>query len=114
MLGDMASVHAKDLSGGQQQILALAQAFVGSPKVLLCDEPSLGLATALIPEIMRFIRQLADDGIGVLIVEQVADVALSIADRAIVLRQGLLVAQGAPAEFKNRDRLLELFLEMFP
>lgn len=101
---------ASDLSGGQQQLLALTQAFVGSPRLLLCDEPSLGVAQGLIPEIFRFLRDLASAGVGVLVVEQLPEKSVEFADRVIVLRQGVVVAEGAPADFRDERQLRALFL----
>ncbi|MGH3030434.1 MAG: ABC transporter ATP-binding protein [Gaiellaceae bacterium] len=101
---------ARDLSGGQQQLLALAQAFVAEPRVLLCDEPSLGVAHGLIPTILEFLRDLADSGVAVVVVEQLAQEALAVADHVAVLRQGVIVAEGPPAQFEDQDRLRSLFL----
>jgi len=101
---------ARDLSGGQQQMLALAQAFVAQPKVLLCDEPSLGLAQALIPPILDFLRSWAQQGTAVLIVEQQIEVALSVADRAVVLERGEIKLSGTAAELKSDRRVQEIYL----
>jgi len=100
---------ARDLSGGQQQYLALAQAFVSNPRVLLCDEPSLGIASGLVRSILEFLRELASRGVAIVVVEQAVEAALEFADRVVVLRQGVIVAEGPPAEF-DRDRLRDLFL----
>lgn len=81
---------ARDLSGGQQQMLALGQAFVAQPKVLLCDEPSLGLAQALLPPILNFLRQWSAQGTAVLIVEQHVHLARPYADRYLVMERGTL------------------------
>ena len=101
---------ARDLSGGQQQMLALAQAFVAKPQVLLCDEPSLGLAQALIPPILEFLRNWAKAGVGVLIVEQQIDLALSIADRALVIERGRISLAGSAEELKRDPRVQEIYL----
>ena len=101
---------ARDLSGGQQQMLALAQAFVAKPQVLLCDEPSLGLAQALIPPILDFLRNWAKAGIGVLIVEQQIDLALSIADRALVIERGRISLAGSAEELKRDPRVQDIYL----
>ena len=102
--------QARDLSGGQQQMLALAQAFVAQPNVILCDEPSLGLAQALIPPILDFLKNWAKDGVAVLIVEQQIDVALSIADRAIVMERGTITLAGTAEELKRDVRLQDIYL----
>lgn len=109
-LGVRLDQPARDLSGGQQQLLALAQAFVAEPRVLLCDEPSLGVAQGLIPTILEFLRSLADSGVAVVVVEQLAEQALAVADHVAVLRQGVVVAEGPPAEFEDNERLRALFL----
>lgn len=82
--------HASSLSGGQQQMLALAQAFVAQPKVLLCDEPSLGLAIALMPAILDFLKSWAESGVAVVLVEQQIDVSLRYADKVAVMTGGKL------------------------
>lgn len=101
---------ARDLSGGQQQMLALAQAFVARPSVLLCDEPSLGIAQALIPGILEFLKNWARQGVAVLIVEQQIDVALSIADRAIVIDRGAIILSGTAEELKQDRRVQDIYL----
>jgi branched-chain amino acid transport system ATP-binding protein len=80
--------YARDLSGGQQQMLALGQAFVAQPKVLLCDEPSMGLAQALLPPILAFLRRWAETGTAVVIVEQHLKVTAPYADRAMIVERG--------------------------
>lgn len=101
---------ARDLSGGQQQMLALAQAFVAQPKVLLCDEPSLGLAQALIPPILDFLERWAKQGTAVLIVEQQIDVALSVADRVVVMERGEIKLSGTAEELRRDPRVQEIYL----
>lgn len=100
---------ARELSGGQQQLLALAQAFIGEPKLLLCDEPSLGVAQRLIPEIMAVLREMAGRGMSIVVIEQVLTPALQVADRVVVLNRGTVAAEGLPSEF-SRDRLQALFM----
>jgi branched-chain amino acid transport system ATP-binding protein len=109
ILAERADQAAQDLSGGQQQFLALAQAFIANPRVLLCDEPSRGVAVGFVRPILDFLRGLADSGVAVIVVEQVVDVALEFADRVLVLGQGRIVAEGPPEQF-DRGRLRELFL----
>lgn len=97
---------ARDLSGGQQQMLALGQAFVAQPSVLLSDEPSLGLAQALLPPILNFLRRWAATGTAIIIVEQHIDIALSVADRAMVVERGGIklscAAQDLKAQLKHQ------------
>ena len=90
---------AASLSGGQQQMLALAQAFVGSPKLLMCDEPSFGLAQALMPPILKALSDWAARGMAVLIVEQYVDLVLPYASQVIVLDRGRLARQCDAKDF---------------
>jgi branched-chain amino acid transport system ATP-binding protein len=101
---------ARDLSGGQQQMLALAQAFVAKPKFLLCDEPSLGIAQALVAPILEFLKSWARQGTGILIVEQQIDAALSVADRAVVIDRGEIRLAGTAAELRADRRVQEIYL----
>lgn len=88
ILKEKHKAYARDLSGGQQQMLALGQAFVAQPKVLLCDEPSMGLAQALLPPILSFLRNWAESGTAVVIVEQHLKVTAPYADRAMIIERG--------------------------
>lgn len=110
VLREKLHAQARDLSGGQQQMLALAQAFVAQPKVLLCDEPSLGLAQALIPPILAFLKRWAEQGTAVVIVEQQIEVALDIADRAVIMERGAIQMAGTAAELKRDPRVQEIYL----
>ena len=101
---------ARDLSGGQQQMLALAQAFIGAPKALLCDEPSLGLAQAIMPPIMSFLRRWANEGAAIVMVEQQIDLALSVADRVIVLDRGEIVLSGTAQDIRANAKLKQIYL----
>jgi branched-chain amino acid transport system ATP-binding protein len=101
---------ARDLSGGQQQMLALAQAFVAQPKVLLCDEPSLGIAQALIPPILEFLRRWAVLGTAVIIVEQSIDSALAVADRGVIMERGEIRLTGTAEALRRDERVREIYL----
>jgi branched-chain amino acid transport system ATP-binding protein len=94
-------VRARDLSGGQQQMLALGQAFVAQPKVLLCDEPSTGLAQALLPVILEFLKRWARLGTAIVIVEQHIRIALPVADRVLLMERGEIRWNSTPAEFER-------------
>ena len=102
ILKDRLNQPARDLSGGQQQMLALSQAFVAQPRVLLSDEPSLGLAQALLPPILAFLRRWAERGTAIIIVEQHIDIALAVADRALVVERGAIKLSCAAHELKDR------------
>ncbi len=96
------------LSGGEQQMLAMARALVSGPKVLLVDEMSLGLAPIIVERLLPIVRDIADQsGAGVLIVEQHVHLALDVCDRAYVMSHGDIVLQGTAAELKERTDLLE-------
>lgn len=101
---------ARDLSGGQQQMLALAQAFVAQPRVLLCDEPSLGIAQMLIPPILDFLKRWAALGTAVVIVEQQIDSALAVADRAVIMERGEIRLTGTAAELRRDKRVQAIYL----
>lgn len=94
--------YARDLSGGQQQMLALGQAFVAQPKVLLCDEPSMGLAQALLPQILAFLRRWAETGTAVVIVEQHLQMTAPYADRAMIVERGKVKFECPAAELDRR------------
>ncbi|TYB83213.1 ABC transporter ATP-binding protein [Maritimibacter fusiformis] len=94
--------YARDLSGGQQQMLALGQAFVAQPRVLLCDEPSMGLAQSLMPQILSFLRRWAEEGTAVVIVEQHLSVTAPYADDALIIERGKVKFTCPAAELDDR------------
>ena len=101
---------AWQLSGGQQQMLAIGRAFMGAPKVLLLDEPSLGLAPMLVDQLLERTRELAAEGVGVLLAEQSVARALDIAHRVYALAQGRVVAEGPTTELRGSPLLDRAFL----
>ena len=106
-LGALRNRRAGLLSGGEQQMLTLARALARRPSLLLADELSLGLAPLVVERLLNAIRTAADDGLGVLLVEQQVSRALQIADRVYVLRQGEIVFDGPPAVIAEDRRVLE-------
>lgn len=105
------SVRAGMLSGGEQQMLVIARALVGLPKVVMIDEMSAGLAPVVVSRLMAAVRKLADSGVAVVLVEQFAALALAIGNRAYVLRRGQMVFEGECVELaKNPARLHHLYL----
>jgi branched-chain amino acid transport system ATP-binding protein len=102
--------HAGTLSGGEQQMLAIGRALMGKPKLLLLDEPSMGLAPLIVAQIFDIIRQVNDEGVTVLLVEQNAAQALALADRGYVLETGEIVLAGTGSELLADDRIRAAYL----
>ena len=102
--------RAGTMSGGEQQMLAIARGLMSNPKVLLLDEPSLGLAPLIVNDIMSIIKQINNEGISVLLVEQNARKALSIAHHACVLEQGQIVKTGTGAELAADESIVAAYL----
>ncbi|NJK77260.1 MAG: ABC transporter ATP-binding protein [Oscillatoriales cyanobacterium RU_3_3] len=98
------------LSGGEQQMLAIARAMMSRPKLLLLDEPSLGLAPAIVKEIFAIIQHLRSTGVTILLVEQNASLALQIADRGYVLEAGNMTLTGAASDLLKDDRVRSAYL----
>jgi branched-chain amino acid transport system ATP-binding protein len=98
------------LSGGQQQMLALGRALMSKPKLLVLDEPSLGLAPLLVKRIYSAIAQLQDNNMSILLAEQNAKVALNAVNYAYVLETGQIVEQGSSSELKSSNRVAEIYL----
>ena len=101
---------AGTLSGGEQQMLCVARALMSKPKLLMLDEPSMGLAPLLVEQIFDIIRQLHADGTTILLVEQNAQAALAVADRGYVLETGRVVTEGAGAELLESDTIRKAYL----
>ncbi len=101
---------AGTLSGGEQQMLAIARALMARPRLLLLDEPSMGLAPLMVKEIYAAIRQINQDGVSVLLVEQNARMALAAAHRGYVMETGSIVVQGTAEELRSNDVVKSVYL----
>ena len=111
-LGERLGQPAMSLSGGQQQMLALARALMSAPRLLMLDEPSNGLAPAIVETIEDIIRTVHDDGVGILLVEQNAHMALDISERAYVLENGAMVMHGHSRDLARSDTVRKAYLGM--
>jgi branched-chain amino acid transport system ATP-binding protein len=109
-LEPFANVLGWKLSGGQQQMVAIARGLMAQPKLLLLDEPSLGLAPLIVQQVFQMIAEIRGQGTTVLLVEQNAHMALSIGDRGYVLETGQLVAEGNPEALWNNDQVRAAYL----
>jgi branched-chain amino acid transport system ATP-binding protein len=101
---------AGTLSGGEQQMLAMGRALMGAPRLLMLDEPSLGLAPIIVADIFRTIAELRASGVSVLLVEQNAQAALRVADRALVMELGEFVLEGPASELATNERVAASYL----
>ena len=101
---------AGTLSGGEQQMLAMGRALMSHPKLMMLDEPSMGLAPILVEQVFSIIRQLHEEGTTILLVEQNAQMALSVADRAYVMETGKITLQGTGAELARSDQVKNAYL----
>jgi branched-chain amino acid transport system ATP-binding protein len=101
---------AGTLSGGERQMLAVGRALMGQPKLLMLDEPSLGLAPLVVKEIFRIIERLRETGVSILLVEQNARAALQVADYGYVLETGAIALEGKAEDLANDARVVETYL----
>ncbi len=110
ILKDRSKQRAGTLSGGEQQMLAIGRALMSRPKLLLMDEPSMGLAPLLVQEIFSIIKEINNQGTTILLVEQNANIALSIADRAYVIEIGSVVIEGSGKELAKSEEIKKAYL----
>lgn len=111
-LREKLSLPAGHLSGGQQQMLSLAQALMTRPKFVLADEMSFGLAPVIVRRLIPLLKRVADEGVGILLIEQYTAMALEISDRVAVLSRGRVIAQDDVARFRdNPDAVRDLYID---
>lgn len=109
-LKERSNQMAGTLSGGEQQMLAISRALIGKPQLLMLDEPSLGLAPIIVNEIFHIIHELKKDGMTIVLIEQIAHKALSVADRGYVLENGRIVMSGTAKELRGNKDVAKAYL----
>jgi branched-chain amino acid transport system ATP-binding protein len=110
ILGERRTQAASRLSGGQQQMLAIGRALMGSPELLLLDEPSLGLAPIVVHQIFEIVLRLTESGVTIILVEQDIDLSLQVADYVYAIEHGSLQCSGLAEKLAANDRIRDLFL----
>lgn len=110
VLSERQDLLGGNLSGGEQQMLAVSRALMMRPKLLMLDEPSLGLAPQIVQLILDSLRRLAEDGLAILLVEQLAHLALEVADEAYILQRGRIVLSGPASKLRSDKAVIESYL----
>jgi branched-chain amino acid transport system ATP-binding protein len=110
MLHEKRHLAAGGLSGGQQQMLAIAQALMPDPQVVMLDEPSAGLAPVIVKEVFATLDRLKSEGVAVLLVEQLVEQALAVADRVVLLEQGRVISHGSDSEVPDLAAFRQVYL----
>jgi branched-chain amino acid transport system ATP-binding protein len=114
LLAERCNDRASSLSGGQQQMLAVGRALMGLPRLLMLDEPSLGLAPLIVRHIFEIVKSINEEGVTVLLVEQNARRALELAHRAYIIEQGRIVGTGSGSDLLHNDEVREAYLGYAP
>ena len=109
-LAERRRIGGAQLSGGEQQMLAIARALMSRPRLLLMDEPSVGLAPLVVAEIFQIIRQLHSEGVSIFLVEQNAHMALKVAQQFYLMEQGRVTFSGTPGEMSSDDVIQRAYL----
>ena len=109
-LNERLNNYGRQLSGGEQQMLAIARALMTNPELLLLDEPSEGLAPLIVQEISRIVTELKTSGLSILLVEQNLSMALNIVDRVYVMSKGVIAYEGTPADLRAQTDLMDQLL----
>lgn len=110
LLEERRGQKAKTMSGGEQQLLEMGRVLMRDPDIILLDEPSLGLAPSLMDDIFEHVITIHERGVGILMIEQNADKALELCDRAYVLDEGHILHEGDASEIRNREDIQQLYL----
>lgn len=110
LLGERRAQQGGTLSGGEQQMLAIGRALIAGPKMLMLDEPSMGLAPLIVAQVMRVIDDIRNEGTTVLLVEQNARAALKVTDRAYVIEEGVTTLEGNAADMISDPRIIDAYL----
>ena len=111
-LGERSHVQAGLISGGEQQMLTMCRTLMGDPDLIMIDEPTEGLAPKLVEQVAALLKEIANRGLSILLVEQKLTIAMEISDRVIVMGHGKLVFEGTPQELRENDQVRQEWLEV--